>query len=178
MSPFKVAIIIWVAFFIGVIILAVKGQQTEYIEVPSEPEIIYVEKEVEKEVEVGELPYYKTIAENITQEEIDLVAKLAYEEAGNQSLVGQRAVVEVVFNRKLSNLFPNTIYEVIYQENPTQFTPAYKLVNTVPTEEQYAAVQAVLSESVPILNADVLYFSTGTNGHDVYEKIGAHYFCY
>lgn len=132
----------------------------EYIEIPSEPQAIMVEKEVQ----VGERPYYSEIATKLTEEEIDLLAKLAYEEAGNQSFLGQRAVVEVVLNRIVSDRFPDTIQEVIYQDNPVQFTPAYRLGNTEPTEEQYRAVSAVLSSVEPLLDSDVLYFGTDLNG--------------
>jgi N-acetylmuramoyl-L-alanine amidase len=154
--------------------------QIKYVEVSLEPEVIYteIEKEAEETVEVGERPYYETIANSITDSEIELLAKLVYEEARGESILGQKAVVEVVLNRMLDKRFPNTVHDVIYQDNPTQFSPAYKLKSTVPTKEQYEVVTAALEESEPILASKVVFFSTGTNGYTVYKKIGNHYFCY
>lgn len=165
--------------FIVCILLLAARVRVKYVEVPAEPQIVYVEKEVEKKVVVGEKPYYAKIADSITNEEIDLLAKLVYEEARNQSLLGQRAVVEVVLNRIMNDRFPDTVKEVIYQDSPVvQFSTAYKLKNTKPTKEQYEAVQMVLKETVPILPRNVLFFSRGTGGRTPYEKIGDHYFCY
>ncbi|MPM08413.1 hypothetical protein SDC9_54725 [bioreactor metagenome] len=172
-SPFTVAVIIWAICVVGILWFAVKHPRIEYVEVPAEPQIVIVEKEVTTK------PYYAEIVETITDEEIELLSRLVYEEARNQSLLGQRAVVSVVLNRVMSDQFPNTVKEVIYDDDPcVQFQPAHKLKDTVPTEEQYQAVRMVLEASEPLLNSKVLYFSTGTNGHTKYEKIGNHYFCY
>ncbi len=136
----------------------------EYIEVPCQKE--------HKET------YYKAVSENITPEELELVAKIVYLEAGNQSLTGQRAVAEVIFNRVLSDKFPNTVSEVIFQKNPIQFSTAASLSKAAPTDEQYNAVETTLSTTDPILPPDVLFFSTYSNWRTTYEQIGDHYFCY
>lgn len=151
--------------------------QYEYIEIPQDPiiETVYVEKED------GCTPYYQSIAETITQEEIDLVAKITWLEAGNQSMAGKRAVVEVIFNRVMANSFPNTIYDVIYQNNGTvwQFATAPNVENSKPTDEEYEAIRKVLNESEPILDGNVLFFSTmGFQNRTSYERIGGHTFCY
>lgn len=123
-------------------------------------------------------PYYKAVSERITQEERDLVAEIVYLEAGNQSLTGQRAVAEVIFNRVLSDKFPDTVTEVIFQKNPIQFSTASSLHKAAPTEEQYRAVEITLSTTDPVLPPDVLFFSTCSNWRTTYEQIGDHYFCY
>ena len=122
-------------------------------------------------------PHYDDIANTITDDAIDLLAAITYLEAGNQSLLGQRAVVEVIFNRVDSPLFPDNIHDVIFQAEPVQFTTSLIIDRAAPTDEQYEAIQLTLEESVPLLPPDVLYFST-SNGRKAYEKIGAHYFCY
>lgn len=147
--------------------------QYEYIEIPQDPiiETVYVEKED------GCTPYYQSIAETITQEEIDLVAKITWLEAGNQSMTGKRAVVEVIFNRVMASSFPDTIYDVIYQSG--QFATAPNVANSKPTDEEYEAIRQVLNESEPILDGDVLFFSTmGFPNRTSYERIGGHTFCY
>ena len=106
------------------------NDKTEYsqvsIEKISDPTIMPVEQTPEPAA-------YQEIAEIITQEEIEILARLLYLEAGNQSIDGQRTVIEVVFNRVLSDEFPNTIKEVVYAKN--QFSPAHLIPYTTPTEQ-------------------------------------------
>ncbi len=122
------------------------------------------------------LPFYHEIAKNITSADRDILAKIVYLEARDQSYLGQKAVAEVIFNRILSDEFPDTVEKVIFQKN--QFTPAYRIPYTTPTQEQYDAVDEVLSEIYTVLDAGVVFFSMGQYNKYLYEKIGDHYFCY
>jgi len=111
----------------------------------------------------------------LTQDEIDMLAAIAYLEAGNQSAEGQQAVVEVVLNRVLADNFPDSVREVLYQAG--QFTPAASLAYTEANPAQYEAVDAALyGES--ILPEDVVYFSTTGENSRVWGTIGNHVFCY
>ena len=164
-----------VAFCMGVMVLTPKEPEVVYIEVPQDPIIETVYVEVEKET--GCKPYYQSIADSITQEEIDLVAQIAWLESGNQSLTGQKAVVEVIFNRVLDERFPDTIYEVLSQGG--QFSTWRNRYIAEPTQQIYDAIEQVLNESETVLDKDVLFFSTmGFKGRQTYEKIGGHVFCY
>lgn len=130
---------------------------TEYIEVPVG----------------GVMPYYHSI--DMSHEERELLAKIVFLESGNQSLTGQRCVVEVVLNRVLSPLFPNTVRGVLSQ--PNQFS-TYKNVGIAkPTMEQYQAIDVTLVTSEPILPGETLYFATSVANGTLYEQIGDHYFC-
>lgn len=172
-TPFAATVVIWAICVIGIVLYVTVHPCVKYIEISTEPQIIYVE--VEKKVEPEEQSYYAKIADTITDEEITLLAKLVYEEARGESILGQRVVVSVVLNRVLDDRFPDTIHEVIYQTG--QFSPAYKLKNTTPTKTQYDVVKMVLSETNPLIPANVVYFSTSPIGNTIYEKIGEHYFC-
>lgn len=146
--------------------------QTENIVTP-EPviETVYIE------VDDGCSPYYADIAASITQDDIDTVAKITWLEAGNQSMAGKRAVVEVIFNRILSDKFPDTVHDVVFQKG--QFTTAKNISASKPTQEEYDAIDMVLNESEPILDSDVLFFSTtGFKNRTTYDRIGGHVFCY
>lgn len=55
----------------------------------------------------------------VTYEEAQLLMKVAFCEAGNQGIEGQRYVMSVILNRVNSPEFPNSIKEVVYQ--PHQF---------------------------------------------------------
>ena len=119
---------------------------------------------------------YHEIADIITDDEIEMLARLLYLEARNQSEEGQRAVIEVVFNRVLSDEFPNTIHGVVYA--PNQFSPAHLIPTTTPTEVQYEIVQKVLTDTETVLDRGVVFFSRKQYNDYLYEKIGDHYFCY
>ena len=78
------------------------------------------------------------------------LSRIINAESGNQILDGKIAVGNVVMNRVNSPLFPNNIYDVLYQKN--QFSPASSgsLKNT-PNAESVIAAKLVLdgAEVVP-----------------------------
>ena len=120
------------------------------------------------------------ILEEEWYDSLDLVAQLVEAEAGNQDLVGKQYVADVVFNRVESELFPNTIEEVIFQKNPVQFAvtvngmfeaAAYDI-----SEETFEAVR--LEAFGDRLDTGILYFGTGKyNGHGFWQH-GDHWFSY
>ena len=59
--------------------------------------------------------------QNYTDADLRLVSSIIWAEAGNQCIAGMQAVGIVVMNRVQSDLFPNSVSEVIYQ--PNQFSP-------------------------------------------------------
>ena len=88
-------------------------------------------------------------------EDLDLIARLIYAESGNQPLEGKIAVGNVVLNRVASPLFPNTVYDVLFQRN--QFTPASSgSINRTPTAECVVAAKLCLDGANTAGNA--LYF--------------------
>lgn len=156
--------------------LCLAEPETVYIE--SEPEIVTVIEKVEVPIEPENTAYYKDIV--LTEEEKIMVGKVIYSESGNQSFTGRRCVAEVIFNRLLSDQWPDTIAEVLYA--PYQFTNPGGFDWTQATEEQgraqFDVIDAVLKETVPILRTDCVYFATYDANGTFYEKIGAHYFAY
>lgn len=110
-----------------------------------------------------------------TEEEINLIARLTYAEAGNQSELGKRLVIDVVLNRLGHPNFPDTVYDVIYQEN--QFSPA-----TSGSIDLYSAteeiIQLVKEEIERRTDHDVFFFRAshyGNYGTPMYS-VGNHYF--
>lgn len=133
---------------------------------PTDNDIVVIElKEEEKnipcKIDVGPIGY-KTLsysnAEEVLVFDIDLMAQLIQAEAGNQDLTGKRYVADVVLNRVDSDEFPNTVEEVIFQED--QFSVIKngdfdRAAETI-TEECYEAVRLEYEKH---LNYDILYFS-------------------
>lgn len=78
--------------------------------------------ELEKSMDTVELPTY-----NYTQAEVELLAICVQCEAGEQNYEAQRDIASVILNRVRSSSFPNTIEEVIYENNKgvPQFSVAY-----------------------------------------------------
>ena len=78
--------------------------------------------ELEKSMDTVELPTY-----NYTQAEVELLAVCVQCEAGEQNYEAQKDIASVILNRVRSSSFPNTIEEVIYENNKgvPQFSVAY-----------------------------------------------------
>ena len=123
---------------------------------------------------------YAAIGEEMTDEERALSALMIYHEARGESEEGQRAVAEVLCNRILSELYPDTAKEVIYQQN--QFSCADALT-TVPVREPacltlaFDILHEVLEETEYLLPETYLYFGTSLPANaKSYLQIGNHYF--
>lgn len=89
-----------------------------------------------------EEPASRYAAVELTEEDVYILACLVYHEARGEPFEGQAAVVEVVFNRCLSDEFPDTVEEVAFQKygDVWQFSPAPYLYTAEPSEVQYNAV--------------------------------------
>lgn len=119
---------------------------------------------------------------SITLDEFQLLADLVMAEAEDQEWSAQYAVACTVLRRLDSDLFPDTITEIIYQNNPVnQFTSAYngrldkvrynandsciKAVQTaieyndLPTNTYYFTSNGYLIDSEPYIQIDNMYFS-------------------
>ncbi len=138
-------------------------------ETPEEPEEPPVEPEPENRY--AELHF--------SDEDVYILACLVYHEARGESFEGQVAVVEVVLNRMLSDYFPDTVEEVVFQKygDVWQFSPAPYLYSAEPDKEQYLAVHTAIEEREHILSEDTVYFSTAPYNESVDMIIGNHYFC-
>ena len=108
-----------------------------------------------KELTHSEDPTEEEIEEEIRFGEMELIAQLVMAEAGNQDLRGKRYVADVILNRVDSDIFPDTVEEVIFQEN--QFSViengAFDEAGWTITEECYEAVKLEYEER---LNYDIL----------------------
>lgn len=110
----------------------------------------------------------------ITEDDIELMSRLVYQEARGESSDGQKAVVEVVLNRVLDSDFNNTVYDVIYEKR--QFSTAKRLKNTTPNPENYEAVKYVIENGNTIFPTNYVYFSVGKSNGKNFTKLGNHWF--
>lgn len=121
-----------------------------------------------------------------TQEERDLLARLIEAEAGGEPYMGKVAVGAVVVNRVHSNLFPNSIKEVIYQVDEIgayQFSPVLdgRLFSVTVSSDSYNAADEALGGSDPTGGA-VFFFNpskisnTWLLSKPVIYRVGEHVF--
>lgn len=133
---------------------------------PEEP-FIYIEEKPYVE------PRYPDIS--LTEEERTLIAKVIWVEARGEPAEGQQAIAEIIFNRMVSDSFPNTVQEVLFSFN--QFPSTEYLYKAKPSQAQYDAIQDALSGPY-ILPIDVYHFATYPVNKNVWGTIGGHVFCY
>lgn len=65
----------------------------------------------------------ETIYDLYSEQEIEILQRIVEAEATNQTIESKINVANVILNRVNSEKFPNTIKEVVFQKNPTQFSP-------------------------------------------------------
>jgi len=82
---------------------------------------------------------------DFSDEESQMLLKLAMAEAEDQGVIGKALVIRVVKNRVDSEAFPNSIQDVIYE--PKQFSPVWdgRYDEAVPDAECYQALEWVLN---------------------------------
>ena len=87
----------------------------------------------------------------MSYEEAQELMKIAFCEAGNQGIEGQRFVMSVVINRVNSPDYPDSIHEVIYQ--PHQFATKGMKTAEVTAETHLALAELEMGNLVPYIVA-------------------------
>ena len=125
-------------------------------------------------VEVKEFDCVETqeteTAERFTEKEKYMLAKIAMAEAEGCRIKAKELVIHTVLSRIESDMFPNTVEEVIFQKN--QFTPISdgRWNKVEPNEECWQALENVLSSSE---SKDILFFESckGDSWHNKNLKL-------
>ena len=127
---------------------------------------------------------YLGIQDNLTYDNLLLLAKIIHAEAGSSWLTEEhrQLVASVVINRVNSSEFPNTIYDVIHQRG--QYSSAgTKYFNSLKPSKAcvFSALKVLANGS--IAPKDVVFQAGFKQGSGVYKSIndrilGTTYFCY
>ena len=108
-----------------------------------------------------------------TPSDVVLIGKVVQHEAGNQSELGKRLVIDTILNRVESESFPNSVIDVINQPgqycNPKEYGPV-ELYSIIAQEMYVRTNDQVLwyrtkryhTFGVPIIKEGSHYFSGGT----------------
>lgn len=132
---------------------------------PQEDTYLYEDTTESSYVET-ESKYYE-----LTDDEIDMLARLVYLEAGGESYECMKGVASVVLNRMTSTGM--SLHDVIYA--PNQFSPACYIESTCYTDTVYSAVMDVV-ENGPSLPTYVTFFRADYY-HDFGNDIVVPYTC-
>ena len=113
--------------------------------------------------------------EQMSEEDINLIALVTMAEAEGESELGKRLVIDTILNRIDSEHFPDTASEVIYQ--PNQFTSMWNdRVDKCYVSDDIC--QLVREELELRENYDVIFFTAGRYskyGSQMFQ-VGNHYF--
>ncbi len=186
-----------IALFILVVILVVAGSRTAKgnnsdVDINANYALLMAESMANGNY--NQARYYETlrnqkkallgIQDNITFDNLLLLAKIVHAEAGSDWLTEEhrQLVASVVINRVNSPEFPNTIHNVIYQRG--QYAPAgTKYFNNLKPSRKcvFSALKVLASGSVAPSN--VVFQANFKQGSGVYKSIydrrlGTTYFCY
>ena len=120
---------------------------------------------------------YASVIDGLTKEEKELICRISYLECGNQCEEGQRAVIEVILNRLISERWPDTIEEVL--SAPHQFSTWHRRDKV--TDEQVAKMNRILrivySEEEKILSSEkYVYFNCAEHFGNDCVRIQGHWF--
>ena len=112
----------------------------------------------------------------LTTEDRELLEWVVALESKNQPDVGQRAVIETIFNRKLLNEWQNTVWDVLTAKGQFDSLNYLDKPYAKPTEKERANIDYVLEHGRTVLPPDYVYFATyKANGKD-FIQIQDHYF--
>ena len=112
----------------------------------------------------------------LTTDERELLEWVVALESKNQPDVGQRAVIETIFNRKLLNEWQNTVWGVLTAKGQFDSLNYLDKPYAKPTEKERANIDYVLEHGRTVLPPDYVYFATyKANGKD-FIQIQDHYF--
>ena len=144
----------------------------EEVEVMESPKNIELTKTVEATGSV------ELVEDPVSEEDIDLLARLLFAEAGSDWISDDTIyyVGSVVLNRVNSDLFPDTLYDVIYQAGQYSCTWSGGIYNE-PTERCYRIAEDLLRNGSR-LPEGVLFQAEFTQGSGVYVYQDNLYFCY
>lgn len=170
-------LILSTAASITTIFIVRDGKDNNYIYMPISNEVVGYN--IKEDIITSDDIFEKlTPVENdlaYTDEEIDLISIITMAEAEGESELGQRLVIDVILNRVDSDLFPDTVNDVIYQKN--QFTSTYNgRMDRCYVKDEIRAL--VLEEMKARTNSEVLYFRSGhyhSFGTPIINE-GNHYF--
>lgn len=107
--------------------------------------------------------------------EVDLLARAIYNECGILGYDAMYLCGCVILNRVESNIYPNSIHDVLYQKGQYQIV-SNGHINRSANEQAYEIARELLTNGSTIPK-EVLFQSQFIQGSYIYKVIGNTYFC-
>ena len=126
-----------------------------------------VEWHLDEEAQEAAAPAVPRWRIQLTSEQLDLLERCVMAEGGGESYECQRAIACVIVNRVLSDIFPDTVEEVIKQEGQFSTWPE-QIESVIASNEVKQAVREALTPNA--IPEDVLFFRA-----DYYHSWGEDY---
>ena len=101
-------------------------------------------------------------ARSFTQEEAQMLMRIAQAEAGNQGIYGMMLIMEVVLNRAYDPSFPDSIKDVIFQEGQFQTVKNGVYFDVELSPEVHLALSEI-EKGIPY-DEEIIGFETVNNG--------------
>lgn len=166
-------------------------EPTEPMDEPVEETTEVIDEFVEEPIEIVEEPVAEIIVEPKqwwTEYELDMLAAIIYYEAGSDTCSDrhQQLVGQVVLNRMADKRFPNTMYNVLTQVNPVQYSTSESILADMGNRD--IIPQRCYDNALIVLNGevecppDVIYQANFKQGTGIYEEhhtpYSISYFCH
>ena len=113
----------------------------------------------------------------LTDDEIELLARIVMLEAGGEPDWGKDAVVEVIFNRIYDEDYPDTLEGVLSQKGQFTTWKNRNIEAATPTEEVYESIYYVLNGYTNVFPYETVYFGLTAQNDNVQLTIENHVFC-
>lgn len=110
------------------------------------------------------------------KQDVSLLAHLIWNEVGVLGEYAMYCCGSVVLNRIKSDIYPNTLRDVIYQSGQYEITWNGMINREIPDSAYKIAENLLLNGS--ILPENVVFQAEFVQGKGVYKQIGNTYFCY
>jgi len=122
-------------------------------------------------------------ARTYSDEDLYVLSHIISAEAGNCSEDMMISVGSVVLNRVADDRFPDTIYDVVFQTDPVQYSPTVNGAYYAEPTEAACEVAKTLLEEGSAIDSSVVWQAEFPQGNGVYDTIDSPwgttmYFCY
>ena len=122
-------------------------------------------------------------AKTCSDEDLYVLSHIISAESGNCSEDMMISVGSVVLNRVADDRFPDTIYDVVFQTDPVQYSPTVNGAYYAEPTEAACEVAKTLLEEGSAIDSSVVWQAEFPQGQGVYDTIDSPwgttmYFCY
>lgn len=138
---------------------------SEIVETTIVPPSPIATTEEDYEHDITDFHYYcKWSADWMTPDEFDLLCKVVYAEVGTECYDTKYMVALTILNRSASNLFPESVYDVVFQDGQYAVATDDAIFLVAPDEET--------------INACMMALETNDHPTDMYYFRSSHYFSF